>query len=310
MKIWPFIIVGITCGILFARYQVCFASAVRNFIAFRRKEKLILFLILVVVSAVLFNFFIGIGLLKETVKQLMPVTFVGGILFGIGMVVAGGDAAGTLFRVGEGNVPSFVAAIGMIMGMAAFGFIVASHFTTQLPHFVGDSTLIGLHISPLIFSFVVAVLGLMALVSIMADHPETRKKFRFFLTISFVVAFNAAILNSLFYFSYSNCKKMSSILLKELMERGEDVVILDIRPDKFFKEDHIKGAISKDSLPNGLKDMNKYKDKMVVVVCGEGIISEVFCVKMNKSGFKKIYNLKGGMRAWHLSQTIAEKSTG
>ena len=299
MKIWAFIIVGITCGILFARYQLCFSAAVRSLISFRRKDKIIIFLVVVIASAVLFNFLIGIGLLKETVKALMPMTFFGGILFGTGMVIAGGCAAGTLFRVGEGNIPSFIAAIGMIVGMAAFGFIVASRFTTQLPHFVGDTTLVSLHISPLIFSLVVAALGIMALVSVLAENPETKRKFRFFLAISFVVALNAAILNSLFYFSYSNCQEMSPILLKEVMERGEDVVILDIRPEKFFEEDHIKGAISKDSLPNGLKGMNKYKDKMVVVVCGEGIISELFCVKMNKSGFKKIYNLKGGMSTWH-----------
>lgn len=299
MKIWAFIIVGVTCGMLFAKYQLCFASAVRSLISFRRKDKIIIFLILVVASAVIFNFFIGIGLLEETVKALMPMTFFGGILFGVGMIIAGGCAAGTLFRVGEGNIPSFIAAIGMIMGMAAFGFLVASHFTTQLPHFVGDTTLISLHISPLVFSGIVAALGIMALVSIMAEKPETKRKFRFSLTIASVVAFNAAILNALFYFSYSNCQEMSPILLKEVMERGEDVVILDIRPDKFYQDDHIEGAISKDSLPNGLKDMNKYKDKMVVVVCGEGIISELFCIKMNKSGFKKIYNLKGGMSTWH-----------
>jgi rhodanese-related sulfurtransferase len=187
----------------------------------------------------------------------------------------------------------------MIAGMAAFGFIIASHFTTQLPHFVGDTTLLTLHIHPLIFSLVVAALGVMAFVSLWAENPETKRKFRFLLTIGFVVALNAAILNTLFYFSYSNCQEMSPILLKEIMARGEDVIILDIRPEKFFKEDHIKGAISKDALPNGLNDMNKHKDKMLVLVCGEGIISEIFCVKMNKGGFKKIYNLKGGMSAWH-----------
>ncbi len=299
MKILAFIIVGISSGMLFARYQVCFASAVRNFIEFRRKEKLVIFLILVIASSVLLNFFIGIGLFTETVKALMPMTFAGGILFGIGMVIAGGDAAGTLFRVGEGNVPSFIAAIGMITGMAAFGFIVASRFTKQLPHFVGDTTLISLHIDPLIFSIVVAILSTGALVFMLAENPETKKKVKFGLTIGFVVALNAAILNSLFYFSYSNCQEMSPILLKEIMARGEEVVILDIRPEKFFKENHVEGAILKDSLPNGLKDMNKYKDKMVVVVCGEGLISELFCIKMNKAGFKKIYNLKGGMSTWH-----------
>jgi uncharacterized membrane protein YedE/YeeE len=162
MKIWAFIIVGISSGILFARYQLCFASAVRNFIAFRRKEKLILFLILVVASAVLLNFFIGMGLLKETVKTLMPMTFLGGIFFGIGMVIAGGDAAGILFRAGEGNVPAVASAVGMVAGMALFGFTVATHFTKQLPHFVDQTILNQLNISPLIFSFIAALFGIIA----------------------------------------------------------------------------------------------------------------------------------------------------
>jgi rhodanese-related sulfurtransferase len=229
----------------------------------------------------------------------MPMTFLGGILFGIGMVIAGGCVAGSLFRAGEGSIPAFIAAIGMIIGMAAFGFIIASRFTEQLPHFVGDTTLITLNIHPLVFSFTIAILSLMALGAVMIENQETKRKFKFLLKISTVVAFNVAILNALFFFSYSNCQEMSPILLKEVIERGEDVVILDIRPQKFYDKDHIEGAISKDTLPNGLKDMNKYKDKMVVVVCGEGIISKLFCVKLNKGGFKKIYNLKGGMSTWH-----------
>jgi len=162
MSIWAFIIVGISSGILFARYQMCFASAVRNFIAFRRKEKLVLFLIMVAASAVLLNFFIGIGLLKETVKALMPMTFLGGIFFGIGMVIAGGDAAGILYRSGEGNLPALVTTVGMVIGMGLFGFIVASHFTKQLPHFIAKTILNQLNINPLIFSLVVVVLGIIA----------------------------------------------------------------------------------------------------------------------------------------------------
>jgi uncharacterized membrane protein YedE/YeeE/rhodanese-related sulfurtransferase len=299
MNIFAFIIVGITCGILFARYQVCFAAAVRHILSFRRLDKILIFLVMILASAVFFNFFIGIGLLKETVKALMPMTFFGGILFGIGMVVAGGCAAGTLYRVGEGNVPSLVATLGMILGMAAFGFIVASHFTTQLPHFVGDTTLVSLHINPLLFSVVVAILCLVLLVSIISENPNTKRKLKFVFTISLVISLNAAVLNSLFYFSYSNCQEMSPILLKEIMARGEDIFILDIRPERFFAKDHIEGAVSKDALKNGLMDLNKYKDKTVIVVCGEGIISELFCIKMNKGGFKKIYNLKGGMSTWN-----------
>jgi len=299
MKILAFIIVGISCGMLFAHYQFCFATAVRSYISFGRKDRIILFLVVVIASAVLLNLFIGLGFLEETVKALMPMTFFGGILFGIGMVVAGGCTAGQLFRAGEGNIPAVISSMGMIAGMASFGFFVASHFTKQLPHFVGDTTLTSLNINPLVFSVVVAVLGILACVSILSEDAGTKKKYKFLLTLGSVVSLNVAILNSIFYFNYSNCQGMSPFLLKELIQEGEEVIILDIRPEKFFKENHIKGSISKAALPNGLKDMNKHKDKTVVVVCGEGLISELFCIKMNKNGFKKIYNLKGGMSTWH-----------
>ncbi|MCD6184895.1 MAG: hypothetical protein J7K84_03760, partial [Deltaproteobacteria bacterium] len=72
MNIMAYIIVGITLGILFAHYQLCFSRAVRGFISFRRKNKIIIFLVMVIASAVFFNFFIGIGLLQETVKPLTP----------------------------------------------------------------------------------------------------------------------------------------------------------------------------------------------------------------------------------------------
>jgi len=156
MKILAFIIVGISAGMLFAAYQFCFGAAVRNYIGFRRTDKLVIFLVLAVASAVLLNFFIGIGLLEETVKALMPMTFLGGILFGIGMVIAGGDAAGILYRTGEGNIPAFICAIGMISGMALFGFTVASKFTKQLPHFVNLTILNYFNINPLIFSGIAA----------------------------------------------------------------------------------------------------------------------------------------------------------
>ncbi|HEY66052.1 MAG TPA: YeeE/YedE family protein [Caldilineae bacterium] len=43
-------------------------------------------------------------------------TLLGGLLFGTGMVVAGGCASGTLYRMGEGYVAQWIALIGMIVG--------------------------------------------------------------------------------------------------------------------------------------------------------------------------------------------------
>ena len=56
-------------------------------------------------------------------SYVLPVSFstaFGGLLFGIGMVIAGGCASGTLMRVGEGHVLQIVTLIFFIIG-TAFG---------------------------------------------------------------------------------------------------------------------------------------------------------------------------------------------
>jgi uncharacterized membrane protein YedE/YeeE len=43
---------------------------------------------------------------------------VGGVLFGIGMVVAGGCVSGTLYRIGEGYVASWASLLGILLGLS------------------------------------------------------------------------------------------------------------------------------------------------------------------------------------------------
>jgi rhodanese-related sulfurtransferase/uncharacterized membrane protein YedE/YeeE len=296
MKILAFIIVGVSCGILFAKYQVCAASAVRNFLGFRRKEKLILYVCIIVTSAIVFNFLIGIGLLTETVKPFLPVALVGGILFGLGMVIAGGSTEGVLYRLGEGNVPAGVCTLGMIVGMGSFGFLVASRFTSRPPHFVDDTLLKFLGIHPLVFSAVLAAISIITVRYVMARSPEAKRKLALVLTIAIVAALNAGILRSLFFLGQSECRTLSPLVFHEMITGGEDMVILDVRGKPMYDQGHLKGSICLGDLPNGLKDMREHEDKTVVVVCGIGIVSKIECIRLNKMGFKKVYNLDGGLK--------------
>jgi uncharacterized membrane protein YedE/YeeE/rhodanese-related sulfurtransferase len=296
MKILAFIIVGISCGVLFARYQVCAASAVRNFLAFRRKEKLVLFACIVIGSAIVFNVLIGLGLLTPTVKPFFPLAIVGGIIFGIGMVIAGGSTEGILYRLGEGNVPAGICTLGMIVGMGAFGFVVASRFTSRPPHFVDDTLLRLFGIPPLVFAIVLAVLSVLAIGYMLARKPEARKKLALVVAIACILALNAGMLRASFFLGESECKTLSPLVFQEMIDGGQDMVILDIRGKPMYDQGHISGSISIADLPNGLKDMRQYEDRMIVVVCGVGLVSKLDCVRLNKMGFKKVYNLEGGLK--------------
>lgn len=60
------------------------------------------------------------------VAPVSMATVIGGVVFGIGMVIAGGCASGTLMRVGEGFIQQIIALVffivGSLLGAATFGF--------------------------------------------------------------------------------------------------------------------------------------------------------------------------------------------
>ncbi|WP_456475573.1 YeeE/YedE thiosulfate transporter family protein [Candidatus Pyrohabitans sp.] len=114
---------GVAIGFVLERGQFCMASAFRDFFLFRHTQILravMLYLALLTPAFFLFN---RMGLIETYpyIKEAGLFTVMGGIIFGIGMVLAGGCASGTLYRIGEGYVTSMVALLGMLVGIGAFG---------------------------------------------------------------------------------------------------------------------------------------------------------------------------------------------
>ncbi|MDI4636444.1 MULTISPECIES: rhodanese-like domain-containing protein [Halomonadaceae] len=80
----------------------------------------------------------------------------------------------------------------------------------------------------------------------------------------------------------------------------EDAVVLDIRDAKDFKAGHLAGArnIPQSKLDNRLHELDKVKDKPVIVVCKQGQASGTVLAKLQKAGFTRALKLKGGMAQW------------
>src|SRR5574341_297873 len=122
--LWLF---GIAFGIVLQRSRFCFASAFRDLFLFGEGRVLKGIIIGMAVAAVGFALIMGklvvdpltTGALpaRAGVYPLSVATILGGFLFGLGMVVAGGCASGTLYRIGEGYVASLVTLVGMLFGM-------------------------------------------------------------------------------------------------------------------------------------------------------------------------------------------------
>ena len=117
---------GLAFGFVLQRSRFCFASAFRDLFLLgdTRVMKGIIAGLAVATAgfAVLMARLlpeVGFGSLPPgaTVLPLGIHTLVGGVLFGSGMVLAGGCTSGSLYRAGEGYVGSMVALLGIMLGL-------------------------------------------------------------------------------------------------------------------------------------------------------------------------------------------------
>jgi len=80
----------------------------------------------------------------------------------------------------------------------------------------------------------------------------------------------------------------------------EDAVVLDVREDNEYRDGHIVNSlhIPVSYLKDRLKDLEKYRDKPIIVGCRSGQRSSQACAMLRKQGFNSVYNLSGGIMAW------------
>lgn len=81
---------------------------------------------------------------------------------------------------------------------------------------------------------------------------------------------------------------------------NEDAVILDVREDSEWAIGHIPNArhVPLGKLTARLSELEKFKDKAIVVNCRSGHRSARACAMLKKSGFENVHNLSGGIIAW------------
>jgi rhodanese-related sulfurtransferase len=79
-----------------------------------------------------------------------------------------------------------------------------------------------------------------------------------------------------------------------------NALVLDVREDAEFASGHISAArhIPLAQLATRISELQKWKDKPVVVNCQSGMRSAKACNVLRKNGFTHIKNLAGGIAAW------------
>ncbi|MEZ5490322.1 MAG: rhodanese-like domain-containing protein [Gammaproteobacteria bacterium] len=84
------------------------------------------------------------------------------------------------------------------------------------------------------------------------------------------------------------------------MINREDAVVLDVRDKKEFDAGHIVDAINIPSskLSQRLTELNRHKEKPLVVVCKMGQHSGEACKTLQQAGFEQVVRLSGGIAEW------------
>jgi rhodanese-related sulfurtransferase len=99
------------------------------------------------------------------------------------------------------------------------------------------------------------------------------------------------------YLSRLGIKQVSG---KEL-DQMKGITLLDIRPDKEYRQGHIPGSIRITLDDLGSKGRKLRKDKDIVVYCQNGNRSIWAIKRLMGMGFKNLYNLRGGYLGWKRS---------
>jgi rhodanese-related sulfurtransferase len=89
----------------------------------------------------------------------------------------------------------------------------------------------------------------------------------------------------------------------------KDGFILDVREQDEFKAGHLLNSklIPLGKLRERIGELERYRDKPVVVVCRSGQRSATACALLGKEGFGQVYNLAGGVTAWQKSGLPLER---
>lgn len=164
---WAF---GLAFGFVLQRSRFCFASAFRDVFLLRHSRNLKGVLVGLAVATLGFAVvmsrqvpFPQLGLLPQE-ANVLPLGWhvvLGGLLFGAGMVVAGGCVSGSIYRMGEGYVASWVAFGGILLGLLAAGYTwnwwwqmqIAEGQRLWLPAFLGHGGALALTLSALLIVF-------------------------------------------------------------------------------------------------------------------------------------------------------------
>jgi rhodanese-related sulfurtransferase len=93
------------------------------------------------------------------------------------------------------------------------------------------------------------------------------------------------------------------------MINRQDALVLDVREQAEFAQSHILNArgLPLSQIEARFGDIEKFKDRPVIVYCASGNRSGAAAAALRKHGFSKVFNLNGGFGAWQQAGLPVQK---
>jgi rhodanese-related sulfurtransferase len=91
-----------------------------------------------------------------------------------------------------------------------------------------------------------------------------------------------------------------SVTEATLLINREEAVVLDVRETQEWSTGHIANArhLAIGQIEKRISELDKFKDRPLIVCCATGNRSTSACATLKKAGFERVFNLSGGIGAW------------
>ena len=115
--------------------------------------------------------------------------------------------------------------------------------------------------------------------------------------------FSVPLFFFIFLFAYSEMnkggKKIESNELTRLVNK-ENAILIDLRKKEDYENGHIMTALNypHQEFDNQMHELEKFKDRPIILVCDMGRNSANIGEKLKKAEFEKTFRLNGGMMTW------------
>ena len=121
VKLGMAMLFGAAFGLIIAKAQICFTSAFRDIFTTGRSELAIAIIIGMAVATLGVFTYLNMGAAPK-IFWTGPNVVIGGLLFGFGIVIAGGCECGWMYRAVEGQVHFWIVGIGNVIGATFLAF--------------------------------------------------------------------------------------------------------------------------------------------------------------------------------------------